>query len=154
LNNASTLPRRSLPASGAPPGSSISNPPVEAGKPLEYLSRYIFRTAISSARLLWQDDQHVCFRSTDSKSGQTRECTLTGSEFLRRFLQHVPPKGFHRVRSYGWLSAAAKDSYERLCALLNAIPAPPRKSTPRLTVPCARCHCRMQRIAPFSRGPP
>jgi hypothetical protein len=121
---------------------------------LEYLSRYIFRTAISSARLLWQNNENVCFGYTDSKTGQQCECTLSGSEFLRRFFQHVLPKGFHRVRSYGWLSSAAKDSYERICALLNAIPAHPKKSAPRLTVLCEHCHCLMQRIAEFSRGPP
>jgi Putative transposase/Transposase zinc-binding domain len=121
---------------------------------LEYLSRYIFRTAISSARLLWQDDHHVCFGYTDAKTGQQRECTLSGMEFLRRFLQHVLPKGFHRVRSYGWLSPAAKDGYERICALLNAIPAAPQKPGIGWRVLCKRCHCFMQHIAPLSRGPP
>jgi len=121
---------------------------------LEYLSRYIFRTAISSARLLWQDDQNVCFSYTDSQSGQKRECILSGLEFLRRFLQHVLPKGFHRVRSYGWLGGAARESYEHIRALLNALGSPSPKPAPRAPVLCAHCHCAMQRIAQFSRGPP
>jgi hypothetical protein len=121
---------------------------------LEYLSRYIFRTAISSARLLWQDDHHVCFGYTESKSGQQRACTLSAMEFLRRFLQHVLPKGFHRVRSYGWLSPAARESYEHLCALLDVRTAPTHQPHPQVHVVCARCSCLMQRIAEFSRAPP
>ena len=121
---------------------------------LEYLSRYIFRTAISSARLLSQDDRQVSFTYIDSRDRQQHTLTLSGEEFLRRFLQHVLPKGFHRVRTYGWLSAAAKDRFERLCALLDALPVPPRKPQPRAPILCARCHCPMQRIAEFIRGPP
>jgi Putative transposase/Transposase zinc-binding domain len=121
---------------------------------LQYLSRYIFRTAISSARLLWQDERRVCFSYTDSKSGQKRSCTLEAEEFLRRFLQHVLPKVFHRVRSYGWLSPAAKKSYEHLRVLLSALAAPAPKPRPKVRVSCPRCFCPMRRIAQLSRAPP
>jgi hypothetical protein len=122
---------------------------------LEYLSRYIFRTAISSARLLWQDDHQVGFRYTDSKTGQVCQCVLNALEFLRRFLQHVLPKGFHRVRSYGWLGGAARAGYERVCALLDALAAVPRKVAHPLRILCQHCRCPMQCLGPFnSRGPP
>jgi hypothetical protein len=121
---------------------------------LQYLSRYIFRTAISSARLHWQDEHRVCFGYTDSKSRQPRSCTLAAEEFLRRFLQHVLPKGFHRVRSYGWLSPAARESYQHLRILLHAIAAPGQKPRAAVRVACARCCCQMLRIAQIGRAPP
>ena len=68
---------------------------------LNYLSRYVFRTAISNARILRMDQTHVTFRWKDRKAGTWRTMRLPGVEFLRRFLQHVLPRGFHKVRYYG-----------------------------------------------------
>lgn len=122
---------------------------------LQYLSRYIYKTAISSARLLWQDDQNVCFSYRDSRTGEEHTCTLAAEEFLRRFLQHVLPKSFHRVRSYGWQSPAAKASYERIAALLGA---PAQTAHGKAKVPvlilCPRCHGPMHRLGDLSRAPP
>ena len=124
-------------------------------KVLEYLSRYIYKTAISSARLLWQNDQDVCFSYRESKSGETRTCTLGAAEFLRRFLQHVLPKGYRRVRTYGWLSPAAKQRHEHVRALLCAplrIFTKPRAAAP--PVPCRCCGRIMQRLRTIPRAPP
>jgi hypothetical protein len=66
---------------------------------LNYLSRYVFRTAISNARILAVDDTHVTFRWKNNNAWRTMR--LPGVEFLGRFLQHVLPRGFHRVRYYG-----------------------------------------------------
>jgi len=68
---------------------------------LNYLSRYVFRTAISNARILAMNDTHVTFRYKDRKADAWRTMRLPGVEFLRRFLQHVLPRGFHKVRYYG-----------------------------------------------------
>ncbi len=68
---------------------------------LNYLSRYVFRTAISNARILAVDETHVTFRFKDRSTDTWRTMRLPGVEFLRRFLQHVLPRGFHRVRYYG-----------------------------------------------------
>jgi len=68
---------------------------------LNYLSRYVFRTALSNARLLDMDETHVTFRFQDRKAGTWRTERLEGVAFLRRFLQHVLPRGFHKVRYYG-----------------------------------------------------
>ena len=68
---------------------------------LNYLSRYVFRTAISNARILRMDHTHVTFRWKDRDAGTWRTLRLPGVEFLRRFLQHVLPRGFHKVRYYG-----------------------------------------------------
>ena len=68
---------------------------------LKYLAPYIFRVAISNNRILKLVDGKVTFRYRESDTGKWRTCTLTAEEFLRRFLQHVLPKGFVKVRYYG-----------------------------------------------------
>ena len=68
---------------------------------LNYLSRYVFRTAISNARILAVDETHVIFRYKDRGADTWRTMRLPGIEFLGRFLQHVLPRGFHKVRYYG-----------------------------------------------------
>lgn len=71
------------------------------GAVLDYLGRYVHRIAITNTRILAMDDATVTFRYKDRKQSQWRTCTLTGHEFMRRFLQHVLPKGLHKVRYYG-----------------------------------------------------
>jgi hypothetical protein len=68
---------------------------------LNYLSRYVFRTAITNARILGMDDTHVTFRYKDRDAQIWRTMRLPGVEFLRRFVQHILPRGFHKVRYYG-----------------------------------------------------
>jgi hypothetical protein len=71
---------------------------------LKYLAPYIFRVAISNNRILKVADGKVTFHYRATDTGQVRICTLTAEEFLRRFLQHVLPKGFVKVRYYGLFS--------------------------------------------------
>jgi hypothetical protein len=85
-----------------------------------YLARYIQKTALDSARILNVSDHGVTIGWSDRESGQARTAALSGHEFLRRFLQHVLPRGFVRVRHFGYLSAAARQRYDRLRALLRA----------------------------------
>ena len=68
---------------------------------LEYLARYAFRVAITNSRIIALDDKTVTFRYKHRKSNRWRKCQLSGEEFMRRFLQHVLPSGFHKVRYYG-----------------------------------------------------
>lgn len=68
---------------------------------LRYLARYVFRTAITNSRILAFDQNTVTIRYKDRKSSRWRTCRLSGHEFMRRFLQHVLPKGLHRVRYFG-----------------------------------------------------
>ena len=68
---------------------------------LKYLSRYVFRTALSNARILGMDETHVRFRFKNRKTEEWQILRLPGVEFLRRFLLHVLPRGFHKVRYYG-----------------------------------------------------
>jgi len=68
---------------------------------LQYLARYVFRIAITNARIVNMDDGHITFRHRDRTTKQWRHCRLDDFTFLDRFLQHVLPKGFHKVRYYG-----------------------------------------------------
>jgi DNA-directed RNA polymerase subunit RPC12/RpoP len=68
---------------------------------LNYLARYVFRIAITNHRIIGMDETHVTFRYKDRKGGRWRTCSIEGCEFIRRYLQHVLPKGFHKVRYYG-----------------------------------------------------
>ena len=75
---------------------------------LRYLSAYVYKTALSSARILADDERGVTFRFRRSDDGSWQTLSLEPLEFVRRFLQHVLPRGFVRVRSYGWLAAGGK----------------------------------------------
>lgn len=71
---------------------------------LRYVGRYTHRVAISASRLLKMNDKEVTFRYKDYRQdGRWREMTLAGMEFVRRFVQHILPKGFQRIRYYGWM---------------------------------------------------
>jgi hypothetical protein len=86
---------------------------------LNYLSRYVFRTAISNARILAMDETHVTFRYKDRSADTWRTVRLPGVEFLRRFLQHVLPRGFHRVRYYGLWHHSKRDVSNRIWLMLQ-----------------------------------
>jgi Putative transposase/Transposase zinc-binding domain len=95
---------------------------------LSYLARYTHRVAIANNRLIALDERGVTFRYKDyRRNGQARYRTMTlaADEFIRRFLLHVLPKGFHRIRHYGLLaSAGCKDNIARARELIAA-PLPP-----------------------------
>jgi hypothetical protein len=97
---------------------------------LSYLSRYVFRTAISNARILGMDQTHVTFRWKDRGLGAWRTERLPGVEFVRRFLEHVLPRGFHKVRYYGLWHASRRDLSDRAWVLL--ILATPADAVPPL----------------------
>jgi Zn finger protein HypA/HybF involved in hydrogenase expression len=93
---------------------------------LDYLARYVHRIAITNGRILTIDEHTVTFRYKDRKRQQWRTCTLTGHEFMRRFLQHVLPRGFHKIRYYGLWHCAQRPQREnarRALLLKQAQPA-------------------------------
>ena len=94
---------------------------------LQYLARYTHRVAISNHRLLAVTDSHVTFRWKDyAHDNRQRTRSLTGEEFLRRFVQHVLPKGFPRIRYFGWLANRRRKNLLPLCrVLLSPMPATP-----------------------------
>lgn len=91
---------------------------------LAYLSRYTHRVAISNRRLVAMDENGVSFRWKDYRAkGRTRHKTMTlaADEFMRRFLLHVLPSGFHRIRHYGLLAnARRRENLAKVRALLDA----------------------------------
>jgi Putative transposase/Transposase zinc-binding domain len=90
-----------------------------AKKVLRYLGRYVHRIAITNNRILATKDGNVTFCYQESKSGAWKTMTLSGGEFLRRYLQHVLPQGFHKVRYYGMLSPANRATLKRVQLLLT-----------------------------------
>jgi hypothetical protein len=130
---------------------------------LRYLARYTHRVAISNRRLVAYDDKGVTFKWKDYRAeGHERYklMTLTNHEFIRRFLIHVLPGGFHRIRHYGLFANGSRaDNIARARELL-AVPTPKtdraaasNASEPsELAHPCPCCGGRMIIIETFERG--
>jgi Putative transposase/Transposase zinc-binding domain len=112
---------------------------------LAYLSRYTHRVAISNRRLISLDETGVTFRYKDYRRDGTdrqRTMTLSPDEFIRRFLLHVLPKGFHRIRHYGLLASAGRKANVALARELLAVPAPAEAEEPAPPPdPCPPCPC-------------
>ena len=128
---------------------------------LAYLSRYTHRVAISNARLVAHDERGVAFRYKDYRvDGLARRkiMTLATDEFIRRFMLHILPRGFHRIRHYGLFANTGRAAnIARLRELLGSAPSPEKAaslSEPAETVlpPCPCCGGRMIVIEFFERG--
>ena len=129
---------------------------------LAYLSRYTHRVAIANSRLTALDHNGVTFKWKDYRTeGRNRfkMMTLTTHEFIRRFLIHALPSGFHRIRHYGLFASSMRgDNIARVRELLNA-PTPQNVAgdpdadePPMLAHPCPCCGGRMIVIETFERG--
>jgi hypothetical protein len=154
------LARHCLP-SGQLPHVPWSKPWVVFAKPavqgaeavLAYLSRYVHRTAIADKAVATDHDGRVTFTYRDSRDQTRKRMTLPAHEFLRRFLQHVPAKGLHRVRAYGLLHPAHRATLRRLQLMLasESTPSLERKTVSRARR-CPRCHQQglvlLHRLAP------
>jgi len=139
-----------------------------AGEPavLDYLARYVFRVAITNTRILDLDDDAVTIRYQRRKSARPRSCRIAGQEFLRRFLQHVLPKGFHKVRYFGLWHPANRDLAARARLMLEldqpaatagdaaAPDAWPAAGAPGSAQPPACPHCRIGHLVLIGRLTP
>jgi hypothetical protein len=96
-----------------------SRPAGDGAASLKYLAPYVFRVAISDRRIVSCDDQTVTFSYRKSGSHRWRTMTLDALEFIRRFLQHVLPAGFQKVRHYGFLSPNSSLSVEAIRWLIT-----------------------------------
>lgn len=148
---------------------------------LKYLAPYIFRIALSNNRIERVANDAVTFRYTDGKTGEKKRTTLPVDAFISRFLAHVLPKGFVKVRSYGLLHPSKRallTQARSILTLRHGTVEPPRQATapqPERAAPAVRCcpscgqemqllktlapqprHERLQAPAPLatSRGPP
>ena len=131
---------------------------------LAYLSRYTHRIAISNRRLVAADANTVAFKYKDYRiegEGRFKTMTLATGEFIRRFLSHVLPKGFHRIRHYGLLANGNRTEAIAKARLLLAVPAPQNEPEPESAIvdeprvharPCPCCGGRMLIIETFERG--
>jgi hypothetical protein len=118
----------------------------------EYLSRYVHRVALTNDRIEAFDGERVTFRYISSRTHETRRLTLPVHAFLARFLQHVLPKGFPKIRSYGLLSPAATGRRQRARELLALDPAaPPHPSNPAAPQPAEDQPPRRPRPCPACR---
>jgi hypothetical protein len=132
---------------------------------LAYLSRYTHRVAISNSRLIKADESGVTFKYKDYRledPGRQKTMTLAAHEFIRRFMMHVLPKGFHRIRHYGLFASGKRaENIERARELL-CVSVPPEQvgetrsaqsekaDTPDRTCPC--CGGPMTIVEVFARG--
>jgi hypothetical protein len=111
---------------------------------LHYLARYTHRVAISNHRLVDVTDAQVTFRWKDyAQHNKRRTMTLTHEEFLRRFLQHVLPKGFPRIRYFGSFANRRRGALLPLCRTLLAVQPPPAQAMPAaapILWLCPSCH--------------
>jgi Putative transposase len=139
---------------------------------LNYLGRYVHRIALTNSRILSIENGHVCFRDQDAQDHRWKSMTLPALEFIRRFLQHVLPEGFHKVRYYGLWSPVHRSLLHQLQLwLARHDPVPPLASPapeiqapaswcppPRAGQPCPSCGQGLLvviRILPWpQRGPP
>ena len=125
---------------------------------LAYLSRYTHRVAISNRRLIGFDERGVTFRFKDYRrdgAERYRTMTLATDEFIRRFLLHVLPKGFHRIRHYGLLASAERRANVARARELLAVPPLTEPveplETPDHRLPCPCCGGRMLILETFER---
>ena len=124
---------------------------------VRYLARYVKRTGISDERIIEATDETVRFSYTDSQTGARREVTLSAVAFMRRYLQHVPAPGQHRVRYFGWMHPAAKLRRMRVETLLRKVivvraAPPPRPDWSRCCPHCGKFALVCVGLLP--RGPP
>jgi len=175
------LARRAVPAVALPviPDKRwvvFAKPVARPSVVLDYLGRYVHRTALSEKAITACDDHAVSFTYRDGGDGSRRSMTLPAHELLRRFLQHVPLRGLHRVRAFGLLHPRQRPVLRRLQLLLASTQPPTGDDVPGALQPRPRCpHCheralrRLRRLSaeqcanfaarapsfqPFARGPP
>jgi hypothetical protein len=140
----------------------VHSKPVGAGEhALGYLARYIFRVALADSAILHHDDREVVFRYRDGDTGKPCTARLAPQEFIRRFLEHVLPSGFRKVRHYGLHHSSRRQKLRLLQAQLaftHNLPLPPAKAPTLPPAPppvCPHCQTPMTadaEIAPARRG--
>jgi hypothetical protein len=136
--------------------------PVGRGQAaFKYLAPYIFRVALSNNRLRQSENGQVTFSYKESASDQLKRCSVSAQEFIRRFLQHVLPNRFIKVRYYGLLSPAHRQLLLKARHLLSPTTSKLKPEVVKTTAPLAmlRCpHCggpltRLSPLAPRGRAP-
>ena len=127
---------------------------------LNYLSRYVHRVAITNSRILDIDDEYVTFRYKDRKAKQFKICKVPNEEFIRRYLQHVLPKGLHKVRYYGIWHSSHKHHVLKLIKLMDIFDDCPQPETKEVAaeqmqpIATPRCpHCKSEHLTLIEKLP-
>ena len=153
---------------------NVDSRPAGSGQnALRYLARYVFKTATSNRKVQLLPNGKVLWNYQESKTGRHCALQLEPMDFMARFLQHILPHGFTRVRTFGWLHPAAKVRANRVRALLRQQPVltsaekqtwklpqdppnPPNLNPPPVPRGCAphcpRCHRPMQLVGSWRPG--
>jgi hypothetical protein len=121
----------------------------ESHASIKYLAPYVFKVAISNHRIVKVEDHMVFFRYRKTHSNRWRTMALDVLEFMRRFLQHVLPTGFMKVRYYGFLNPGCKIGLDRISALIElsygfTISKPQVELEPREPIACSKCGGRLK----------
>lgn len=120
----------------------VNSIPVGKGeRALKYLAQYVFRIAISNSRIISLKNGVVMFKYKDSKTKQWQIMSIKAEEFIRRFLQHVLPSGFVKVRYYGLFASANRELLSKVRVLLGCkrLEAKKKKSKPKKIFKCKDC---------------
>ena len=125
---------------------------------LKYLAPYIYRVAITNNRIEKLQDGQVSFRFKNSDTDQWQTVTLPACDFIHRFLQHVLPKGFVKIRYYGFLSPNKRNLLAVAKYLLGATDAYPQTiGTAKIDHICPDCGAKLRRVKSLpklTRAPP
>lgn len=135
------------------------------GRVIAYHGRYAKRAPLADSAIVSVDDSEIVFRYKDYRSGDTRLCRVTPDEFIRRFLQHTPPPGFHRLRYYGFLAPGARrtlrairavllDKTARLANLISSLQEPALNRPPTRCPACGGTEFHTYGFAPCLGRPP
>ena len=159
-------PANSVPASAWKQDWIVHCKPVGNGRTaLKYLAPYVFRVAISNRRLVKLENNQVTFRYRSSATGNNKYCTLSANEFIHRFLQHVLPRGFVKIRYFGFFGSSQRLLLSALRLLLDTDThsplshklSPPSPALPKETLLCPICGkalLHLYTIPPTGRCPP
>ncbi len=133
-----------------------SQPVGKGEKALKYLSNYVYRVAISNNRIVKYQNGKVTFKYKPSGSNEFKYQTVTAIEFMRRFLQHVLPSGFQKIRYYGFLSSAGKNVFEKVQEYFkiktNTLPKISKFQNRERDI-CPHCKSKMKHLALILRKP-
>jgi hypothetical protein len=126
---------------------------------LKYLAPYVYRVAVSDRNILSVKDKRVTFRYKDKENDRFKICALDAFEFLRRFLQHVLPKGFVKVRYFGFLATKKREHLDHIKELIGIRLSCKSSSYPKKSkkpMMCPDCGCVLIFVCeiPGNRGPP
>lgn len=138
----------------------VHSKPVGSGeKALAYLARYVFRVALADSAVLRHDESEVVFRYRDGRTGEPRTARVPPHEFIRRFLLHVLPSGFRKVRHCGLHHSSRRKALRLVqarLALARELPLPPADKPAREPMPapaCRRCKTPLQAVEQLRPAP-